>query len=200
MCDSATDETSRPSANDEKLVDRFRKGDQQAFSEIYERYRINVHRFILSRIQDRSEAEDLTQETFIQAFRSIASFEGRSKLLTWLLGIARYACLRSHRYAQRWMIGSQAVRFERDIGTECRIESRVDAILTLDRCDSLLETFRSPKDRSIFRLHYGEGMPIRAIAAQVGKSADAVKTSLSRSRRAIECRMAPMKSVIATAA
>ena len=61
----------------------------ESFDEMYERYAQFVYRFLLSRCHDQSVAEELTQETFYQAFRSLERYDGSCKLSTWLCGIAR---------------------------------------------------------------------------------------------------------------
>lgn len=61
----------------------------ESFDEMYERYAQFVYRFLLSRCHDQSVAEELTQETFYQAFRSLEKYDGSCKLSTWLCGIAR---------------------------------------------------------------------------------------------------------------
>jgi len=181
-------------ALDMDLVQRIRSGDQNAFSEIYLKYRKNVHRFILMRVNDQSEADDLTQDTFVEAYRSIGGFEGRSRLLTWLLGIARHQCMRFYRFGSRWMIGSHADRSVEDQGFESRTDSRVDAILTLDRCGDILNRHRSPAAQLIFHLHFNAGLPNREIATLVDQSADSVKASLWRSRRVLKRNLATLSA------
>jgi RNA polymerase sigma-70 factor (ECF subfamily) len=167
-------------------VSRVCAGDSVAFEELYEAYRDRVYGYIVRRIRDRAEAEDLTQETFAQAYRSMASFEGRSSLLTWLIGIARFVCLRFHRFSSRWMIGSEPGPIRRDYRVDDPVEERVDAIRALERCEAFLAEAYGEPNRSIFRLRYGDSRSIRSIASEVGKSEDAVKACLRRSRLALE--------------
>ena len=63
-----------------------------------------------------------------------------------------------------------------------RIERRIDAGRVLDRCDEILSESRRPAHQEIFHLRYGESHSIKAIAEKVGKSNEAVKVSLRRSR------------------
>ncbi|MDO4168644.1 MAG: sigma-70 family RNA polymerase sigma factor [Lachnospiraceae bacterium] len=60
-----------------------------SIEEIYNQYAMTVYRYLLSRTQDEDLAEELTQETFYQAVKSIHRFDGKSKILTWLIGIAK---------------------------------------------------------------------------------------------------------------
>ena len=167
---------------DRALVERVLAGDQDAFSEIYESYFSRVFAFTVKRVGSAAEAEDLTQETFVQLFRSLPSFEGRSSLLTWTFGIAHNVCSRYFRHCSRWMVGHRDARELDDKPVETTIERRVDAARVLSRCDVILESNRRPAHQEIFHLRYGQSHSIRAIAEKVGKSNEAVKVSLRRSR------------------
>jgi len=167
---------------DRALVERVIAGDQSAFSEIYDNYFPRVYAFTLKRVGDPAEAEDLTQETFVQLYRSLPSFEGRSSLLTWTFGIAHNVCSRFFRHCSRWMVGPKDARELDDKPVESQIERRVDAGRVLDRCDAVLEENRRPAHQEIFHLRYGDSHSIKEIAARVGKSNEAVKVSLRRSR------------------
>jgi len=110
------------------------------------------------------------QETFVQLYRSLGSYEGRSSLLSWTFGIPHNVC-------SRWMVGGKIAR-ELD-------EHRVDAARVLDRCGEVLSASRQPAHQEIFHLRYGESHSIRIIASKVGKTNEAVKISLRRSRAAM---------------
>ena len=68
----------------------------QPMDEIYQRYAQTVYRYLFSLVHDPDLAEDLTQETFYQAIRTVDRFDGKSKLSTWLCAIAKNV-LRTHR-------------------------------------------------------------------------------------------------------
>ena len=114
--------------------------------------------------------------------RSLPSFEGRSSLLTWTFGIAHNVCSRFFRHCSRWMVGPKDARELEDKPVESTIERKVDAARVLDRCDEILSENRRPAHQEIFHLRYGESHSIKAIAQKVGKSNEAVKVSLRRSR------------------
>jgi RNA polymerase sigma-70 factor (ECF subfamily) len=71
------------------LVTRVCQGDADAFRLIFERYSRPVISFIYDMVNDRALAEELTQETFVRAFRAIHTMRAETKLSTWLFGIAR---------------------------------------------------------------------------------------------------------------
>ena len=183
-----------------QLVEQVLTGDQQAFAEIYSMYFPRVFGFCLKRVGDRYEAEDLTQETFVQLYRSLESFEGRSSLLTWTFGIAHNVCARYYRHCSRWMVGPRDARELDERPIEPTTERRIDATRVLARCDDVLESSRRPAHQEIFHLRYGERMSIRSISEQVGKSNDAVKVSLRRSRTALTKGVPELRGVLETLA
>jgi RNA polymerase sigma-70 factor, ECF subfamily len=163
-------------------IEALRAGNEGAFAEIYDAYFPRVYAFILKRIGDATEAEDLTQETFVQLHRSLSSYEGRSSLLTWTFGIAHNVCSRYFRHCSRWMVGPRDARELEDRPSDAAIERRLDAAHVLERCDEILEARRRPAHREIFRMRYAENHSIHAIARLTGKSSEAIKVSLRRSR------------------
>ena len=183
-------------ARERALVERFRRGDQAAFAEIYARHYRLIYAFTLRRVGDPAEAEDLTQETFVQAFRSLPSFEGRSSLSTWIFGIAQHVCARFFRHCSRWMMGPRYGREFEDSPVEARTERRVDAARALDRCGEALETNRRSAHREIFRLRYAESQSIKTIATRTGRSSEAVKLSLRRSRAVLSNKVPELSAVI----
>jgi RNA polymerase sigma factor (sigma-70 family) len=75
---------------DAELAERFRAGDEQALRELYERWAGTVHRMGLRCLPNAADAEDLTQQVFVAAWRSRHSYDPeRGRLVTWLLAIAR---------------------------------------------------------------------------------------------------------------
>ena len=83
------------------LVTRVCAGDSEAFRLIFERYSRPVISFIFDMVNDRALAEELTQETFVRAFRAIRTMRRDTKLSTWLFGIARNVARESLRARKR---------------------------------------------------------------------------------------------------
>ena len=86
-------ERARRRAEERVLLDSARKGSRTAFEALYRRHVGNVHGLCLRMTAHRATAEDCTQEAFIQAWRSLPAFEGRSAFGTWLHRIAVNAVL-----------------------------------------------------------------------------------------------------------
>jgi RNA polymerase sigma-70 factor (ECF subfamily) len=83
------------------LVTRVHQGDSEAFRLIFERYSRPVISFIYDMVNDRGLAEDLTQETFVRAYRNLRTMRAETKLSTWLFGIARNVARESLRARER---------------------------------------------------------------------------------------------------
>jgi RNA polymerase sigma-70 factor (ECF subfamily) len=71
------------------LVSRAQRGDHDAFRMIFERYSRPVMSFVYDQLGDREAAEEVAQETFVRAYRSLKSLREETKLSTWLFGIAK---------------------------------------------------------------------------------------------------------------
>jgi RNA polymerase sigma-70 factor (ECF subfamily) len=76
-----------PASDEPELVERSRAGDRSAFEELVRRHADRLYAVVLRFVADADEAEDVTQEAFLRAWRSIGSFEGRSRFFTWIYRI-----------------------------------------------------------------------------------------------------------------
>jgi RNA polymerase sigma-70 factor (ECF subfamily) len=81
-----------------RLVDRLVSRDERAFNALVRAYEARVFGLVLRMIGDRAEAEDLSQEVFVQVFKAIATFRGESKLSTWIYRIAINLCKNRSKY------------------------------------------------------------------------------------------------------
>ncbi len=89
------DELNRPMPNNEEsLVKRAQKQDPAAFTQIYEQYFDKIYRYLVIRIGNQMEAEDLTQQVFLRALRSISNFKWKGvPFSAWLYRIATHVAL-----------------------------------------------------------------------------------------------------------
>ncbi|MFT8312237.1 MAG: RNA polymerase sigma factor SigW [Sporolactobacillus sp.] len=74
--------------SEKRLIKKIRKGDQQAFAELVERYKNSVFAICLRMVGNAQEAEDLSQEAFIRAYNHIDQYDHERKFSTWLFRIA----------------------------------------------------------------------------------------------------------------
>ena len=78
--------------SDADLIRSARTGDGDAFAQLMGRHTDRVYSFALSILRDPMDADDVAQETFIEAYRSLGRFDGRPQAGPWLLGIAANCC------------------------------------------------------------------------------------------------------------
>ena len=77
-----------PAESDPDLVDRTRRGDLEAYSELVRRYQERIYSTLYHMTSNHDDAHDLAQEAFIRAFQALDSFKGDSSFFTWLYRIA----------------------------------------------------------------------------------------------------------------
>jgi RNA polymerase sigma-70 factor (ECF subfamily) len=178
-----------PLQEDQALARAILDGDGQAFARLHALYSRRIFRFAVKRLGDATEAEDVVQDTFLEVHRCLGSWEGRSRLLTWMFGIAHHQLCR--RFRKKTPIGIPIEQLEATppVAPEVPSERRLDAARVLDLCADALDDDVSAAQREIFDLYYGENRPTRQIAKELGKSNQAVKISLFRTRRAMEARL-----------
>lgn len=80
--------------DDKRLANRIQQGDRRAFEEFVDSYGARVHRLVRRYVENPSDAEDVTQEVFVDLYRNIGSFRGESALSTWVYRVAVNRCLR----------------------------------------------------------------------------------------------------------
>jgi RNA polymerase sigma-70 factor (ECF subfamily) len=79
------------------LIAAARGGDMRAFSELVRRYEQTVYRYAFKLCRDREKAEETFQDTFINVYRKLGTFDGRSQFSSWLYTIVTNNCLMRHR-------------------------------------------------------------------------------------------------------
>ncbi len=167
------------------LVRRWRSGDESAFTEIFTRYRALVYGVLAHLMPGDPELEDVVQSAFVEVFRSLGSFEGRSKLSSW---IARVALHVGYHHLRR--------RKSRpaDYRTDWRVPDQVDespggdpaqaaeANEVLQRVYAVLETLPEKK-RTVFILIDLQGLPQEEVAEVLRIRVTTVRTRLFYARR-----------------
>ena len=94
---------------DVELIQAVLAGELETFAELVERYEKLVFSFLLTRLNDLQEVEDIVQETFVKAFRHLASFDCERRFAAWLLTIARNLLIDSRRKAGRSVASTNLV-------------------------------------------------------------------------------------------
>ena len=94
----------KKAAEERILINRSLEGDESAFAVLYTRYHGQISAFCSRLLRGRHEVEDAVQQVFLEAWRSMGRFEGRSLFSTWLTKIAIHTCLSFHRKSGRLVL------------------------------------------------------------------------------------------------
>ena len=184
---------------DQTLIDALSSGENGRFQELYQNYRDRIFGFAMRRSGNRADAEDITQETFLQVHRSISTYKGRASFSTWIFGIAHHTTCRHfrRRSPKTYSLESDSpLCMEVERPSE---ERRLDAVRALERCTEALARSRDVEHLEIFRLFYAENQSVKNIAETTGKPADSIKDSLRRSRNLLIRDLPDLKAVLNTA-
>ncbi len=177
---------------DRHLVDRAARGEPGAFGLLYQRHVEVAFRYVSFRVRDAQQAEDLTQEIFISAFRGIATLTDGDRFVAWLLAIARNRLLNHWRSAAR-RPGSVDLAAAGDEDASAAfdplaaLDERVSAEALLAGASRLTEL-----QEEVLALRFVSGLSVSETAAAMGRSESAVKNlqhhALAALRRHIEAR------------
>jgi RNA polymerase sigma-70 factor (ECF subfamily) len=174
------------------LVARACQGDQEAFRLIFERYSRPLISFIYDQVSSRELAEELTQETFVRAYRSLHTLRAETKLSTWLFGIAKNVARESLR---------ARVRDGRHVDLEDKLVLNlsdrepvpVDQLLNRELNELIQRSLALLDDdkRLVFTLKVFQQCSYEEIAEITGFSIPKLKTDLHRARTEMRRRIGP---------
>src|SRR3954454_18388351 len=153
-------------------------GDEAAFERLYERHVGGVYRYALGMLGDVADAEDVTQTTFLNAYRAYKNGTRPDKPQSWLIAIAHNVCRQRFRQAQR---RPREVAFDEGIGEAEAVEHAGPTAEELRRALSQLP----PNQRAALVMRELEGSSYAEIAGVLGITVSALETLLFRARRAL---------------
>ncbi len=182
-----------PEPTDEALAARAAAGDESAFEDIVHRYQGRVFRLASRLTGSETDAADVLQETFLRAYRALASFRGESRFGTWLYRIATNAALAHRRARSRRPAESLEAflpRFDGNGGhlatpaalqVATRLDERIDRRVLAEKARAGIE--RLPDlYREAFVLRDLEEMPTAEVAEVLGLEPAAVRQRVHRAR------------------
>ncbi len=176
--------------SDNEILSRVLRGDQQAYAEIVNRYQNFVFTITLRYAPNREDAEEIAQDCFVKAYRSLADFRGESKFSTWLYTIVTTTCLTFLRKKKLEVhsLDNEKV-FEladsQDSGMEANQIEQKSRISMVNRAITLL----SPDDAQIITLFYKGEQSLEEIGQAMGLEANTVKVRLHRARQRLRDKM-----------
>lgn len=174
---------------EQRLLERIRAGDKTACAECIDLHSAGVYRLALRMVGDPHEAEDIVQETFLNAFRTIDSFEGRSSLSTWLYRIAYNAALMRLRKKQPLYVSLDPPVDEEETATTpmqlfdwcCLPEEDFQTAEVRNELERAISELPESL-RAVFVLRELEGLSTEETAQALDLSVSNVKVRLHRAR------------------
>lgn len=171
--------------NEADAIERAKQGDAQAFQALYDRHKRRVYSLCLRMTANTAEAEDLTQEAFLQLYRKIATFRGESAFSTWLHRLSVNVVLMHLRKKSLPVVSLEETTQageedtpKKDFGADdLALAGSIDRLQLQRAVDDL-----PPGYRTIFVLHDIEGYEHNEIAALVGCSVGNSKSQLHKAR------------------
>jgi len=167
-----------------QTLDKILTGDDSAFSEITKLYLKSIYSFVFRLVNDRDVADDLTQETFVKAWKNLKSFDQSKSFKTWLFTIAKNTTF-------DWLKKKKEIPFSNfaDEEGENWLENVADENILPDEIlersdlaeelDGILQKL-PPHYRAILLLHYKEDFSLHEIAEILGEPYNTIKSRHQR--------------------
>jgi len=184
---------------DQQLVERVQRGDKHAFDLLVSKYQRKLARLISRFIRDPAEAEDVTQDAFIKAYRALPGFRGESAFYTWLyrIGIntAKNHLLASKRRAPTStpLDAEEAETYE-DIGLMHEVSTPENELMSRQVVDVVQASLQQlPEDlRSALTLREIDGLSYEEIAVVMNCPIGTVRSRIFRAREAVAENLRPL--------
>ncbi len=161
-------------------INLVKGGQSNAFSYIVEKYQDIVFSIALKVLRNRDDAEEMAQESFIKAYKSIHSFKGNAKFSTWLYRITYNTCISEIRKRKMHFSSTEEI----EIRDETQ-EINMDGIPEENRAKAIKEAMNQlPEDEyTLILLYYFEEQSVEEISKVTGLSESNTKVKLFRARK-----------------
>jgi len=176
--------------SDSEIISLVLKGDHNAYALLVERYKSYVFTLTLRFIKSREDAEEVSQDIFIKAYRSLADFKGTAKLSTWLYTIVNTTCitfLRKKRLDVRSLDDERTfeVADSQDSGFRANQVEQKSRQNMVNQAISMLNA----DDAEIITLFYKNEQSLEEISQILGLEVNTAKVRLHRARRRLKEKM-----------
>jgi RNA polymerase sigma-70 factor (ECF subfamily) len=186
---SVTPSISVNSSAEQEFIERLKSGEARAFDEFVIRYSGNVYSLLIRLTEDQEEARDLTQDTFLSAFKAIRNFRGDADLKTWLYRIAVNESRNRFRWWKRrnrsLTISLEAENvFGKNEEAVDLGESPEEVALRRERQRALRQALSElpPNFREVIVLRDIEGLSYEEVAAALEANVGTIKSRIARGR------------------
>lgn len=166
-------------ASDELLIQQFKEGDSGAFNELYQRHLGRIYRRVRFVIPE-ADVEDVTQEVFLAALRSLASFRGEAQFPTWLRTLTNNKIAEYYRKRARKQEPPEVPLSERVPDKE-RAATNMEERIVLRKALSQMPGHY----QEVILLRFAEGLQFGEIADVTGQSLEATKSMFRRAISAL---------------
>ena len=190
---------SNPVNDEAALIEQAQRGDLSAFDALVLRHQQEVFAVALRMLGDRDEAQDVAQDAFVRAYRSIGGFRLEAKLSTWLVSITMNLCRNRRRWwARRKRIIAGSLDASSDCGEGALSDTVADPSPTpaavaeqRDRSQQLMAALQllSGSEREVIVLRDLQGRSYEEIAETLGCRVGTVKSRLNRARWQLRARL-----------
>ncbi len=174
-------------ANDKVLISRAQSGDEQAFADLMRAYYAFVYAIVIGIVNNPHDAEEVVQDTFLNAYRGLAQYEEQTKFRSWLATIARNRSLNWLR-AQRMDTVSINEVEEHTLQTPNTLDDQLIRDEQRELIRRAMETL-SQKDKEIARSYYLDGASYDELIRIHGLSYKAISFRLSRAKQRLAKRL-----------
>jgi RNA polymerase sigma-70 factor (ECF subfamily) len=156
--------------------------------EIMNRYGQEILQLVYSYVNDKQTAEDLTQDIFVKCYKSLHTYNGKSKLKTWLWRIAINHC---KDFLKSWYKKNVVITGEESVDRGTKNELVEEAVIQKEEDDELIAAIMTLpiKYREVIYLFYYEELPIKEIAVLTETGSSTVKTRLKRAKDLLKERL-----------
>ena len=178
-------------ARDIELVRKIRDGDENAFTELHRRYRPNIYNYIAKKIENRQDAEELVQDTFMKVWQHIHTLNEPEKVLNWMYGIAAQLIAGWHRKqksASRRGSSVDVYEMEGDIAASTVFYQTEEEITFIaERSDAIYQAIAelSEREQRMIKLQL-DGRSYKEIAEICEVTVSVVKNTLSRAKQKLK--------------
>ncbi len=172
--------------NEKQLVRQIIRGNKKAVCQFYHTYQSRLLNFILTKIENPKDAEEILQDTFLSSLDSLPLFKFNSSLYTWLCSISYHEIVDFYRKKKL-----KTIIFSRLPWLEKIMDKALGPELALQEKEIKIKIYHTFKNLSegyaqVLRLKYIEGLSMKEIALRLKTSIKAVESKLSRARLAFQ--------------
>lgn len=172
--------------SDFELIDRFLAGERAAFDTLVQKYQHDVYRLAYRITLSVDDAQDLAQETFLQAYRALKGFHRRSSFYTWLYRIALHLCLHHRKRSSRMELVPEMPEVSLDSAQPLR------DLLAAEQQHALTQAIATlpPQQRAALTLRVHQSLSYREIGAALQCSEGAARANVFHALQKLRVQLA----------